>query len=190
VFSTYSPAFLVKDDKNLNKGITDVDLAKILGINKNSLAKYRQQKGLPVGKVIDNLISHYKFNPMWLFKGDGEPFPGARVKYPEVCGPVESSGVHETMPAYGGAAQKINIDDAQGKAYRVLNAGNALSVALYMNIQQFAAALDTGKELKICQDQISGLQSQIDKLRGQVDRLTAVPTTVATPASGSEEKVA
>ena len=85
--------------------------------------------------------------------------------------------------------RKINIDEAQGKAYRVLSAGNALSVALYMNIQQFAAALDTGRELKVCQDQISGLQSQIDELRRQVDRLTAVPATSDVPTAGSEEKV-
>lgn len=179
---------IIPKDKNLDKGITDVSLAKILDTDKNTLARYRKEKGLLAGKVIDNLISHYKFNPMWLFKGEGEPFPGARIKYPEVCVPVESSDVYETIPAYGGVAQKINIDEAQGKAYRVLSAGTALSVALYMNIQQFAAALDTGQELKVCQDQMKDMQGQINELNNKVDRLTAVPTTVADPIAGSEEK--
>ena len=179
----------IKDDKDLDKGITDVALAKILGSNKNTLAGYRHQKGLLAGRVIDNLISHYKFNPMWLFKGEGEPFPGAREKYKEVCGPEGSVGVYETMAAYGPDAQKINIEEAIGKAYRILSAGNALSVALYMNIQQFAAALDTGHELKVFQDQMKGLQLQIDTLREQVNRLTAAPSIAEGQGDGSEEKV-
>jgi cell division protein FtsL len=98
--------------------------------------------------------------------------------------------VRDMMAAYDPAleALKINIDEAQGKAYRVLSAGTALSVALYMNIQQFAAALDTGQELKICQDQIKGMQTQIDELKGKVDRLTAVPIIAEDPAAGSDKE--
>ncbi len=77
----------IKDDEDLDKGITDVELAKILGTNKDTLASYRRQKGLLKGEVIEKLVSHYHFNPIWLLKGLGEPFPGARAKYPEVCGP-------------------------------------------------------------------------------------------------------
>lgn len=77
----------IKDNRDLDKGINDVDLAKILGTDKNTLARYRQMKGLPQGKVLERLVSHYHFSPQWLFKGQGEPFPGARVKYPDVCGP-------------------------------------------------------------------------------------------------------
>lgn len=87
----------IKDDRDLDKGITDVDLAKVLGTDKNTLARYRQEKSLPQGKVIERLVSHYNFNPMWLFKGLGEPFPGARAKYPEVCGPEVAD--FQTIPA-------------------------------------------------------------------------------------------
>jgi transcriptional regulator with XRE-family HTH domain len=83
--------------------------------------------------------------------------------------------------------QKINIEEAMGKAYKVLNAGTALSVALYMNIQQFAAALDTGQALKACQDQMKAMQEQIDALHAKVDRLTA-PSTTERQGDGSEKK--
>jgi cell division protein FtsL len=98
--------------------------------------------------------------------------------------------VRDMMAAYDPALarQKINIDEDWGKAYKVLSAGTTLSVALHMNIQQFAAALDTGQELKVCQDQIKNMQSQIDELKGKVDRLTAVPTTTADPAAGSDKE--
>jgi len=74
-------------DKDLDKGITDLELSKILGTNHNTLAAYRREKGLLKGKVIDNLVHHYHFHPMWLFFNEGEPFPGARAKYKDVCGP-------------------------------------------------------------------------------------------------------
>ena len=59
-----------------------------------------------------------------------------------------------------------------------------------MNIQQFAAALDTGYELKVCQEQMKGLQSQIDVLKDQVDRLTAAPSIAEGQGDGSADKVA
>jgi len=87
----------IKDDRDLDKGITDIDLAKVLGTNKDTLAGYRRGKGLLKGEVIERLVAHYQFNPLWLFKGDGEPFPGARAKYPEVCG-TESTIKAPTAP--------------------------------------------------------------------------------------------
>lgn len=75
-----------------------------------------------------------------------------------------------------------------GKAYKVLNAGTALSVALYMNIQQFAAALDTGIALQLCQDQMKVMQEQIDALNHKVDRLTAAPVITEGQGDGSVKK--
>lgn len=83
----------IKWDEHLARGIQDVELAKILGTNKDTLAAYRKRKGLLKGAVIERLVSHYDFSPEWLFKGMGEPFPGARKRYPDVCGPEESLGV-------------------------------------------------------------------------------------------------
>ena len=70
----------IKTDKSLDKGIQDVELAKILGTNKNTLAAYRNGKGLIKGEFIERLISHYNFSPDWLFKGTGEPYPGTVPK--------------------------------------------------------------------------------------------------------------
>jgi len=57
-----------------------------------------------------------------------------------------------------------------------------------MNIQQFSAAMDAGKELKVCQNQMKDMQKQIDSLNRKVDGLTAVPTSADSPTAGSEEK--
>jgi len=110
----------IKDDKALDKGITDVDLAKLLGTDKNTLARYRQKKGLPQGKVLERLVKHYKFNPMWFFLGQGEPFPGARDKYPDVCGPILDGSQNE--PEYQ-SGEYVLIPQINGQ----ISAGTGLS---------------------------------------------------------------
>jgi phage repressor protein C with HTH and peptisase S24 domain len=81
---------LIKSD--LDKGIHDEELAKILGTNKNTLRQYRRNQGLLKGEVLVNLVQHYNIDPRWLFKGEGEPFPDARERYPHICGPERSTG--------------------------------------------------------------------------------------------------
>ncbi|KQC10756.1 MAG: hypothetical protein APR62_11275 [Smithella sp. SDB] len=116
--------------------------------------------------------NYFDFSEAWFLSGQGEPFRGARKKYEEICGPVEHGVVCENMGSYDSTAQKINIEEAIGKAYKVLNAETSLSFALYMNIQQLAIALETSQTLKLCQDQIKDLQKRISELEQQVDHLS------------------
>lgn len=71
---------------DIERGLHDKKLAAALGTNFNTLQKYRKQKGLLKGEVLHKLVHVYGFNPQWLMKGEGEPFPGARKKYPAICG--------------------------------------------------------------------------------------------------------
>jgi len=71
----------------LAEGIHDRELAKLLGTNENTMRNYKRKKGLLKGLVVINLIKKYNINPLWLFKGEGEPFPGARKRFPQMCGP-------------------------------------------------------------------------------------------------------
>ncbi len=96
---------VIKTEKALEKGITDAELAKKLGVNEKTLATYKKGRGSLKGVVVKNLVSIYKFNPVWLYEGNGEPFPGARAKYPEVCGP------EEPVRAASGAVE-ISISEA------------------------------------------------------------------------------
>ncbi len=82
---------IIPKENTLDKGISDVDLAKVLGTDKNTIARYRRKEGLLKGEIIENLVKIYKFNPNWLLRGEGEPFRGAREKYPDVCGPEQPS---------------------------------------------------------------------------------------------------
>lgn len=181
---------VIKTDKDLDRGIEDVALAKILGTNHTTLAVYRNGKGLLKGEVIDNLVKHYNFSPDWLFKGLGEPFPGARRNYPEVCGPeADAVYIKDPLEAYAaGGAQKINIDEAMGKTYEVLKSGAPYAVALYLNIQQFKGAVDTTREVQVCHELITGLQTQVDDLRRQMLALTAPPITAEQQAASLQKE--
>lgn len=77
----------IKDDRSIGKGIRDIDLAKQLDINEKTLNTYKAGQGSLKSTAIEGLVKHYNFNPLWFYYGQGEPFPGARKKYPEVCGP-------------------------------------------------------------------------------------------------------
>jgi transcriptional regulator with XRE-family HTH domain len=166
-------------EKDLALKISDVALAKILGTDKNTISRYRQGKGPPSGKVINNLIAHYKFNPMWLFKGEGEPYPGARNKYKEVCGPTELSGVYDTMAGYGTAApqsppaqsQEFRISDAIIMCTRVLESGTSYATALYFNIQHFDRAVNSEIFGKKCQDDLRIVGNSIAKMQTRMDGL-------------------
>jgi hypothetical protein len=177
-----------------NFKMTNEKIGKEMGCATSTINSYRSKITVP-GMDFSAYLKKYNFSSDWLNSGTGEPFPGAREKYPEVCGPADYIGVRDNTDQYGTLVpdtlfksdQKINIEEAMGKTYKVLNAGTALSVALYMNIQQFAAALDTGQALQVCQDQMKVMQEQIDDLNLKMDRLTA-PSIPGRQADGSEKE--
>jgi len=203
-------AWVLGKIKEKNK-LTNITLGEVLDIDKNTVQSYCHGKGNLKGSVLAVIVKNYGINGEWLMSGAGEPFSGAAEKFPEICGPpgftrkqydqiTESVHHHikEAQIQYNSnpdalfkSDQIINIEEAIGKAYKVLADGSALSVALYMNIQQFAAARETGRELQECKELVKGMQSQIDELTAKVDRLSSRPTSTEGQGDASEsEKVA
>ena len=180
----------IKDDRDLDKGITDVDLAKILGTDKNTVARYRYGKGLLKGEMIERLVLHYHFSPSWLFKGEGEPFPGARAKYKDVCGPeplvghayikdasapcpTASRGLIDPTSAPAQPHQEIRVSEAMTTMARVLESGTSYATALYLNIVHFARAVAAETTMSKCQDD---LRTQQDDLHTQGELIAQMQT--------------
>ena len=149
----------IKADKDLDKGIQDVDLAKKLSTNKNTLAAYRNKKGLIKGEFIEKLVSEYRFSPVWLLAGNGEPFPGARDKYPEACGPevapptLEKKTVSDrwSVSAEHDPAN-IKVSDALIMASQILESGSSYAEALQSNIVNYHRAIQTAKGVSMHAD--------------------------------------
>ena len=160
----------IKADKEFDKGITNLELAKKLGTNKDTLAGYSRGEGLLKGEVVENIVELYKFNPLWLFKGDGEPFPGARVKYPEVCAreayttaePL-TPGVNEAAGQYNEPGQ-IKVSDDMVLAAKVLESETPYAVALHLNIHSFARAIGAEERITHLEKKVKDLEMKVDDM--------------------------
>jgi transcriptional regulator with XRE-family HTH domain len=169
------------------KGLSREAAAKEIGIGLSSLQNY-EKGSIPIPVKMEKILLYYKCNRTWLREGDPYPKAGG----PET--PPPASYIKEGQAAWtanGGEAQKINIDEAMGKAYEILHSGTPYSAALYLKIQQFSSALaqDATKELKVCQDKIADLQTQVGGLRRQMDGLTAPPVSSDQPADSTAKEV-
>ena len=170
-------AWIIKKIKE-KENLTNVQVGQKLGVNKNTVAAYCQGKGDLKGVALAGIVKHFGISGEWLIAGHGEPFPGARRDYIEVCGPEKAHLYNKDAAALpAGDAQRINIEEAMGKTYKVLTSETPYVVALYLNVQQFSNAVDATKELSTCQDRITNLETQVGALRSQVDRMTAPPIT-------------
>jgi hypothetical protein len=160
---------VIKEDTSFEKGIRDVDLAGILGISDNTLALYRKGGGVVKASVVEVLSSRYGFDPVWLLRGEGEPWPGARLKYPDACGPggtdrnqsALSSSVTESCPGYSvnedhGHPGTITISKDLPLAAAILESGTAYASALHLTIGSFAEAI--------------GLEKMINEKEGDFER--------------------
>ena len=169
----------IKDDKDLDKGIKDIDLAKILGTNKDTLAAYRNCKGLLKGEVIEKIVSYYHFSPTWLFQGQGEPFPRARDKYPEVCGPEEEPIVSSIpqatarsgAPVVDPQAFQIDLGEDVRLAIEVLSSGTHYASSLHMNIRSFAAAVTDNKRLTVLEETQRQLEVKINSMESRMEEM-------------------
>jgi transcriptional regulator with XRE-family HTH domain len=164
--------------------LTNKTLASLLKMNTSNISQYRSKKIRPSAEFMEGFCKQFGFSEAWFLSRVGEPFPGAFEKYPEVCGPAGSvSVVRESVPPYGAlvAEQKINIEEAVGKAYKILSSGTAAAAVLYLNIQQIAADLS-------CRAEIEDLKAQVAELQGWVQRLSTNPTTAVEPGASSDKK--
>jgi phage repressor protein C with HTH and peptisase S24 domain len=68
-------------------GMTNEKIAKEIGCATSTINSYRRMVTDPGLDFFAYMARKFKFNLDWFAFGQGEPFPGARVQYPEVCSP-------------------------------------------------------------------------------------------------------
>jgi len=174
----------IKADNTLDEGVSDAELAKRLSIDKNTIAAYRNKKGMIKGEFIENLIKEYGFSPAWIFTGEGEPFPGARNKYPDACGPLPETTVSHTPPPADALPERgavVGEDPAQYPAFdpmaavslaaQVLGSKSSYAHALYLNIVHFNRAIKVEQRNADLESDMKKISAELNKLKTEVIEL-------------------
>ena len=175
---------LIKEKNSL----TNVQIGEKLGIDKNTVAAYIHGKGDLKGVALAGIVKEFGINGEWLISGRGEPFPGAREKYKEVCGlattPLYNNDTAAQQPPGDGA--ELKISDLLHKTAVVLESKSIFTQALRSNIEAFHYAITCESQLAEFRTiinkqniQLADMQTQVNDLRDQVNRFTAPPTTAA-----------
>ena len=175
--------------------ITNVQLSKILGVDKNTVQAYCHGNGMIKGAALAAIVKTYGVNGEWLLSGSGEPFPGAREKFPEVCGPpgvtaeqyahivatVRESQEHpetNAPPADPAPQRDFSIAEDVTLAIKVLESKTHYATALHLNIRSFAGAVDDKnalsqvmRRLEIMERKLDALQSENKGLKEEIKEL-------------------
>jgi len=70
-----------------NHGMSNEKLSKYPGCATSTINSYRRKITMPGLDFFVVFLYKYGFSLDWFVSGAGEPFPGARAKYPKACGP-------------------------------------------------------------------------------------------------------
>jgi len=177
--------------------LTNIQLAEILGVDKNTVRAYAKGKGSLKGCALSAIVKKFGINAEWLIAGNGEPFPGARQKYPEVCGPEDESIVssiprataRSDAPVVDAPAFQIDLGEDVRLAIEVLSSGTHYASSLHMNIRSFAAAVTDNRRLTALEQKMLDMDEKMDRminqnkaLQTEVNRLKA---TYEDPDGGS-----
>jgi hypothetical protein len=124
----------------------------------------------------------YCFQLDWFVSGQGEPFPGARQEYPDICGPederpdharhTEPPSVSESPPPY---TDNLSIADDLTKTARVLESKTPYATALHLLLNSLHRAIeveakhsDINKRFDALQNRLSDVEKRNDELSREV----------------------
>jgi len=80
------------------EGISNNKIGDRLGFTNDTINSYRSKLANPKVDFIIKFCDEFDIDLIWFTKGDGEPFPGATMHYPEVCN--ESRYEQQTKSGY------------------------------------------------------------------------------------------
>jgi len=164
------------------KGITNKDLGEVVGINHATVSSYRVMNTSPKARFINEFCKIYGFNEAWFLNGVGEPFAGACLKYPDICGPederpdharhTEPPSVSESPPPY---TDNLSIADDLTKTARVLESKTPYATALHLLLNSLHRAIeveakhsDINKRFDALQNRLSDVEKRNDELSREV----------------------
>ncbi len=178
--------------------LTNETMAKAVDATVGTIANYRSMNTSPKVDFIKKFCGKFHFDEIWFLKGQGEPFPGARAKYPEVCGPAyqppqpppgaippppHPAASILPAPDYGDTGIDPVIQ-AMSDIKDIFNSGDPILIpAIQANLnafkrallreQQFAQVIQENRELKERIAKLEALCGRIPELEAEIASLRA-----------------
>lgn len=170
-------------------GLSWSALADKLGTNKDTVAKYAHNKGGHVKLVVvEKLATEYEYSSAWLLEGEGEPFLGAREKYPDVCGPppiykdaerAENGSevvVGQETPSYGTSRPRKPVPDPYRRAsahlLEIYNYGDpGIIEAIQANLATFLRTVRREVQVARQTDRLKELEEKNVALEAQCEEM-------------------
>ena len=140
----------------------------------------------PKADFIAKFCEKFYINPVWFLLGEGEPFPGARDKYPEICGPSSEDGAYVIEKgediAVDSLADQAYSPDPFGQATAGLRAifdsqDPVLISAIQANIRAFQLAARREKQVDYLNQEIQKLKQECDKFKERIAALESKATS-------------
>ena len=177
--------FVVKYRNSSNRSI-----AQKVGGTEERVSSYKNQRTDPKVDFINKFCDEFEIDRLWFFSGEGEPFPGARNEYPEVCGePIledypeikrkknrqrSGPGISNNFDSFGEASTGLReIFDSHDPI---------LIPALQANIRAFQIAARREKEILELKGRVKKLEEKCDKFDEIKERLETLERNLPTAA--------
>jgi DNA-binding XRE family transcriptional regulator/DNA-binding transcriptional MerR regulator len=163
-----APSLSSRVAQSLNAtGLTNDELAQILGVNKNTISAYRNKKGDLKGKVLQGLSEHFDINPEWLLTGNGEMYKTA-ISTPDTEDTKDTEDPEKLMgQAFALLSKILNSRDP-----RVIR-------AILSNLEVFGMTIEMQKKDKNKQEEID---SKLTEYEARIQRLERQEEAAGTPA--------
>lgn len=153
-------------------GKSNDDLAQILGVNRNTIAAYKNRKGDLKGIVLVGLAEKFNFNPVWLLTGEGKPyrkgqgeFEGSTERTTSYKSGEKIASVREK--ALGGEyriRKSFKISELTTKAIEVLESDTIYRAALSGNINAFHRSIQVENMLQKLDVRMAAIEGQLTEL--------------------------
>lgn len=126
---------------------------------------------------------------MWLLKGIGEPFPGARVDYPDICGPeevpkeiidkkssiynkVELKALHVAMPEVEYNAGVDKFGRAVDGLREIFDSHDPVLIpAIQANIHAFQISVRRERHIQQQTNKISALEKENTTIKARLEAI-------------------
>lgn len=157
-----------------NCNMTNEKISREMGCSTSTINSYRRMVTVP-GMDFLIYMNKYNFSLEWFTSGKGEPFAGAREKYPEVCDKEKTIDAKEFDADYEQnnniPLSQVMISDTLEICMRVLKSGTSYANALFFAIRHFNRAAEAESFAKKYRNELDYFKKEFENMKNRLESM-------------------